>query len=327
MLPQFKKIAAKLFQCIVFLRNKAYDLHLLTSHKFPIPVVSIGNIAVGGTGKTPLTRLLIDDLGGESHIAIISRGYKGQLEQSPAGVQICSGHGPLYGPKMTGDEPFWLAEKLPHTQIFVSKNRTSSARAALRQGAKLLILEDGMQHRTIARDTEIVVLDAKDLFGKDAFLPLGRLRDSPKRLQEATLIVVNHCDTEAEYNSALNRIRTYSLAPVIGAKMRHTASPQKKVGLFCGIGTPERFISSLDAYEIVATLLVQDHEPIDAQTLTAFAEKCQTEGASVLLCTEKDAVKLPKALKLSLPIIPVEAHLEIAFNKEAWEKLIRRIRP
>lgn len=326
MLLQIKKIGSKLFQCIVFLRNKAYDFHLLKTHKFPIPVISIGNIAVGGTGKTPLMRRLIEDLGEKSPIAILSRGYKGQLEQSRTGVQICSGHGPFYGPEMAGDEPFWLAEKLPYTHVFVGKNRTSSAEAATRQGAKLIILEDGMQHRTIARETEIVVLDAKDLFGKDAFLPLGKLRDSPQRLKEATLIVVNHCDTEAEYNSALNRIRAYSLAPIVGAKMRHIPSSQKKIGLFCGIGTPERFISALGAHEIVATLLLKDHEPIEEQKLKDFAEKCETCGAQALLCTEKDAVKLPKTLKLSLPIIPVEAHLEIAFNKDAWEQLIRRIR-
>jgi len=319
-----RALLSKLVQCGVFLRNLAYDMGLVKSQKFPVLVISIGNIVAGGTGKTPLMRLLAWQLEGRS-IAILSRGYKGKLEHGKLGVQISAGNGPLYGPELTGDEPFWLAQKLLGVPIWVGKNRRSSADSAIAKGAKILLLEDGMQHRQIARDLEIVVMDVKDPFGGGAFLPLGRLRDSPKRLEKADLIVLNHCGSLEEYEATVQKLRNYTSAKVVGMHLVPNPYPYQKIGLFCGIGSPKRFIETLNGYQVVDQWLLGDHEPADPKKLELFAQKCAKNGAEALFCTEKDAVKLPISLKLSLPIVAVEVHLEPLFGKENWAQFIREI--
>src|ERR1700722_19748278 len=149
-----------LFQAAVALRNWGYDRGLIRKTRAALPVVSIGNIAAGGTGKTPLIHLLASRLtegrgSSENAVAILTRGYRGTLKGDPLNIsEACS-----LDVKTFGDEPSWLCQKLPQTAIWVGKNRIKSAELAAKTNARILLLDDGMQYRSLDRDVEIVLLD------------------------------------------------------------------------------------------------------------------------------------------------------------------------
>ena len=133
---------------LIALKNFAYHYRLLPSTKLPVPVISVGNIAVGGTGKTPLVHLLALQLQERIQLAILSRGYRSQLEKSKSCKKISSISGPLYQPAECGDEPYFLSQKTK-AAIWVGANRTVSGLQAIAEGAQCLLLDDGMQHRTL----------------------------------------------------------------------------------------------------------------------------------------------------------------------------------
>lgn len=307
------------------LRNFGYDKKWLKSFSVPIPVVSIGNIVSGGTGKTPLVRKLAEELLIKHKVAILTRGYRSKIERSRRIVNICKGCGPLVLQEECGDEPYWLAKHLPKAHIWVGSDRAKAAHQAHLQGAEIILLDDGMQHRRLERDIEIVVMDAQDLFGKGCYLPGGYLRDNPERLRAADLIVINRVQNEAHYELLKQQLEPYTGAPVVGMRTILKDIPHKKVGLFCGIGNPERFVESVKAagVDIVATHFTPDHTGMTDEGLKDFSQNCQSLGAEILVCTEKDAVKLRTGC--CLPILPLEATSEIVSGNIHWHNLLERI--
>lgn len=307
-----------LYRSGVRLRNFAYDQSVLKAIKASAVVVSIGNIVAGGTGKTPLVRRLAAELSSDSKVAILSRGYRSEVEKTGEIVQI------EFEEKVErcGDEPFWLASKLPEASVWVGKNRCLSAELAVGAGAKILILDDGMQYRKLVRDVEIVVMDGEDLFGKGYFLPRGLLRDSPMRLKKTDLIVVNGAKNLLEVES---EIRKYTASPIVFMQMKLSADlKNRRVGIFCAIGKPEKFMESVRACgaHVVATYFKSDHDSFTPEDLEAFAKR---SGADLLICTEKDWVKIPAGFKTHLPILALEGELEIVLGQEHWENIKSRI--
>lgn len=301
----------------VALRNQAYDRDLLGSKGVDIPVISIGNIVAGGTGKTPLVRLLAEELLKTLNVAIISRGYRSRIEKIGETLKIDE----QTLVSECGDEPFWLAQKLPKARVFVGKNRLKSAVSAYQSGAEVIILDDGLQHRSLRRDFEVIVVDGEDPFGKGFFLPRGLLRDSPHRLVHADLIVVVNGSSETEI-----QLRKYTYAPIVIAAIQSEMSLHgKKVGVFCAIGRPQRFLKSVKSCggEVVATYFKPDHDPFTEDELNAFADR---SGADLLVCTEKDQVKLPTHFNCSLPTVALPSRLGIQQRREEWEKLLTNIR-
>lgn len=303
----------------VFLRNLAYDLRWLKSTRAPAVVISVGNITAGGTGKTPLIHLLAKELLPLGSVAILSRGYRSKIERSGKIVKIDS----MFSSEECGDEPYWLAKKLPEVAVWVGKRRSLSALTAK---TKWILLDDGMQHRLLARDIEIVVMDGSNPLGYGYFLPRGLLRDSTRRLKQASLIVLSHVHDAKQYAMLKEQLSSYTTAPVAAMTLRLNNSAKiagKKVGLFCGIGRPQHFIHSVEELgaEIVDTLISPDHLLPSAESLNTFAEKCRAKGAELLVCTEKDAVKLPDHSSLPLPLQPLSATLEWTFGEENWTKL------
>jgi tetraacyldisaccharide 4'-kinase len=296
-----------LYRAGVQLRHLAYDKKWLPSIKVEVPVISVGNIIAGGTGKTPLVQLLAEQLQPFGAVAILSRGYRSTMERSGKVAKL---RGEL-DPDLYGDEPCLLASKLKKAAVWVGKDRVLSARLAIDIGAEVLILDDGMQYRRLHRDLEIVMVrDEK----KSGFLPSGMYRDLPERLAKADLIVANGQVDEAW-------LKGYSQAPIVGVKMVTGADLRgKKVGLFCAIAQPERFVKTVETAggNIVDTWFKADHRGFSARQLRAFHEKT---GAELLVCTEKDAVKLPE--NLQIPILPIQADLEIISNREAWDQAIQ----
>ena len=317
-----------IYRSAVATRNFAYRLGWLPSFSLSVPVISIGNLVVGGTGKTPLVHLLASQLQEQTRLAILTRGYRSQIEKLGKSQLISAGNGPLCSPQECGDEPYFLAQKTK-APIWVGPDRVASGQLAIQQGAQCLILDDGMQHRRLNRDFEIVVVDGLDPFSNGRFLPWGLLRDSPKRLREADLIVLTHVRDVNHYQQLQKQMAQYSDAPTAAAQIEVIGpkTPACKVGVFCGIGKPERFLQTVRdlKYEIVDTLLLKDHEPAQHGQLHPFALNCRALGAKALLCTEKDDVKLCRDPALCLEIEPVGIQLQIISGREHWENLVKKV--
>ncbi len=304
-------------------RNWAYDRGILSSTKLSVPVISIGNIVAGGTGKTPLVHLLANQLQDKVRLAILTRGYRSQIEKSGRSKLI----GPQTSPDTCGDEPYLLAQKTK-ADVWVGVDRATSGRLAIEQGAGCLLLDDGMQHRRLQRDFEIAVIDGLDPFSQGRFLPWGLLRDTPKRLKAADLIVFTHVKDEKHYKQLQVQVACYTHAPTVGLQLEILSSPlSRKVGVFCGIGKPKRFLQAVRDLksEIVDTLILKDHGSLREGELKQFADACREKGAEALLCTEKDHVKLIPDPSLSLKVEPLPMKWKISFGKENWENLIEKV--
>ncbi|MES2199763.1 MAG: tetraacyldisaccharide 4'-kinase [Chlamydiota bacterium] len=308
------------------IRHICYDYGIFKSYKLPCLVISVGNLVAGGTGKTPFVEMLVKELFLKvSSIAIISRGYRSTKKKGLDVYRVSRGEGPILPVDVCGDEPYWLAKKTK-ASIWVGKDRVASARLAIEQGSRVIILEDGLQHRKLKRDVEIVLLHAADLFGKGFFLPRGYLRDLPERLQKADFIIVTHMEEGSSKEEILERIRLYSKAPVIGFSAYYSLQENiagKKIGAFCGIAKPEFFYKALRELggEIVETLSSEDHKLPSQGVLESFAGECKQKQATYLVCTEKDEVKLEGDRILGLPVIVLKMGFECVWNKNLWQEL------
>ena len=272
----------------VFFRNKLYDWKWIRSVRVPCTVVSVGNIVAGGTGKTPFVQMMAASFAFRK-VAILSRGY-GKIP----------------------DEAMLLKRRLPNAKIYVGKKRSSTAARAVADGAELILLDDGFQHRKLHRDFDIVLVREEDPLGKGHYLPWGFLRDSPKRLQKADAVFSNGRDFCA------------STVRILDEKEQEISVRGWKVGMFCGIAHPRLFKKSVDdlGVEVVAEWFLADHEPARPAFLERFAERCKTLGAKALITTEKDFIKNPRCC---LPIIFIEIEIEWLEGKARWEKLIAKI--
>jgi tetraacyldisaccharide 4'-kinase len=307
-------------------RHFCYDLGFLKTHKPHPCVVSVGNIVAGGSGKTPLVLLLAKILSKKRKVAVLSRGYRSEWEDETDSKKISRTY--LPPADFCGDEPYLLAMKLECVPVWVGKNRVRSAELANEEGTEVLILDDGMQHRRLFRHFELVILDAHDPFGKGYFLPRGWLREDPKRLKNADYLFLNHIRDQDHFEKVKKNVRNYSKAPVIG--LQHSAKPRldgKKVGLFCALGNPQRFVETIQVLggEIIHRFFAADHHPFSLEELEIFAKKSFELGAHAIVCTEKDAVKLPFSLSLPLPIIVVKGKVDVVFGKDYWEQLLEKV--
>lgn len=313
---------------VVRIRNWLYDHRLLKQKRAALPVVSVGNLIMGGSGKTQVVILLAKAL---KNVAILSRGFrsKGEKERKPILVKS-------HTPFECGDEPRMMADKLPHANIIVNKNRHLSSIMAHELGSKIIILDDGMQHRKLFRDVEIVVIGGQNPLGLNYFFPRGFLRDDPKQVRRADLIVFVGDPQSGEEK----RINGLTSAPCVFmdvcVKRIYLLQDETtlningaKIGIFCAIGNPGRFVTTVkeQGAEIVAKKHIPDHMPIGSAELGKFISLCKERGAKYILCTEKDRVKLPSnAYESEIPIGCVEVSLEIKKNGSEWEKMINKLK-
>ncbi len=326
------------YQVAVSVRNFFFDKGWLRSYTPPVPlVISIGNITTGGTGKTPATLMIAEAFQKEAKLAILSRGYRSQAERLSVPLVLSKEHGEIHPASLCGDEPYLLANNLPGAYVVVGRNRFQSSKAAARLGAEVILLDDGMQHRGIARDFEVVVMDLIDPFGQGYFLPRGLLREGKGSLSRADLIILNHLKDKERFEQVKRQISCKTSAPVVGTRLEVVGCfdlqegivdlPKgSKVGIFCGIAHPEYFKNTIESmgFEIACEWYFPDHDALDLEKLTPFSEKCQNEGAVALLCTEKDRVKLTDARASALPVYWVKARLTVVEGIEHWEQFILR---
>lgn len=324
---------------VVRVRNWAYDKEWLKQYQPPIPVVvSIGNIVAGGTGKTPVTLMLANEFYEEATIGILSRGYRSPAEKLPAPVTLCTGKGPVHSAAYCGDEPYLMAENLPKAFIYVGRDRHKSANMAAKAGIEIALLDDGMQHRKIGRDYEIIVMDVDDPLGQNHHLPRGFLREHPKSLSRADLIILNHVNDAQKFEECKKTVERYTTAPIVGTQLEvqqfydihgneMSSLQDKKALLFCGIGQPDRFIETVKGcgVDIIGKELFPDHAPFYTEQIIKLAETYKPQGAEMLICTEKDKVKIPEIPELSLPIVWLKMKLKVVENEEEWGNLLKKL--
>jgi tetraacyldisaccharide 4'-kinase len=305
-----------LFGLTIKLRNFSYNHSLFKQYKADACVISIGNIVAGGTGKTPFILMLAKKLSVSCKVAILSRGYGSKAEKM--GPQLVTLGKTAQD---VGDEPLLLANQIPEAMVIVGKDRVQSAKMAVELGAEVILLDDGMQHRRLYRDFEIVISGA---YKNGRYLPGGMLRDDPKRIDQADLIVTS---TPKERNEVGVQTILKEFRFASGEKKRTLG--KSKVALFCGLGSPHRFLKSIEdeGLEIVMAQFLSDHQMISLQNLKQFAHEAKKRGAELLLCTEKDWMKLrdQRELELELPLAWTSVECTVMKNQEALDALIEKV--
>jgi tetraacyldisaccharide 4'-kinase len=305
------------YKLILTWRHALYDRGWIKVSDLPVPVISVGNIACGGMGKTPVVAKLAQMWQEKGYkVGILSRGYKGRYTHP----QVVDIH------KITacecGDEPWMLARQFPQAVVVVGKNRYQAGLLAIEQGAQVIVLDDGLQHRKLARDVEIVVVDGMHPTGYGQFLPKGPLRDLPERLDRADIIVTVGAPLQEAWPVKRAHM-TLNVQGLFDDKGLVQLSP-KKVGIFCAIGRPYRFVQSVknQNMQVVAQTFLGDHENIKESQLKAFSKKCQQAGATAIICTEKDWVKKP--IGSVLPVYYLKVKLDVEEGLADWQNVIFR---
>ena len=308
---------AALYSLVMRVRNRLYDFGLLKSFGFDTPIVSVGNLSAGGTGKTPLTALLVQScLDRGLRVAIVSRGYGGQIKSGWARVPkaIVKSDAEKYG-----DEPCWFAERFPQVPVYVGPDRATVVRALLTpQGGSesfgknkidLIFADDAFQHRRLRRTLDVVVIDATQPRWHYRSLPLGRLREGFASLSRASLVFVTKCNlAEARQLDWLNRkIKKVSSCPLICTDAVVTRFFDQKrehkflfvatdrLLLVSGIGRPQTFEATIrlaTPAEIAGHLIFQDHQQYDEEVRQKINSEATRLGVDAVVVTEKDAVKL-----------------------------------
>lgn len=328
-------------QAVIRCRNWAYDYKFLTaSAPEKTLIISVGNIVAGGTGKTPITALLAKTLSAQFQVAILTRGYRSPLEKKSMPVQISKGEGPSLPAAICGDEPYLLSSRVPQALVFVGRNRREAARMAAAQHAKIVVLDDGMQHRQLARQKEIVVVNARDPLGQGYYLPRGFLRDEPHSLKRSHLLIATNIKDSSDYTQLQNILSKYSQSPLVGVQMKligfrnskhfiEVLPARSRLGVFCGIAYPENFLEMLQrqysSNTIVAQQFYPDHHRFSLQEVESFAQNCMQQGANMIICTEKDWVKLDPSFTSSYPVFWADATPTIVAGEEYWQQFLHEV--
>jgi tetraacyldisaccharide 4'-kinase len=282
------------------LRQLAYAVGLLRSFRLPKPVVAVGNLTVGGTGKTPMTLYLARwFMKRGKRVAVLSRGYGGSLEGA---IRIVAdGNTILLSPRESGDEPYLLAASLPGVMVVIGADRYRAGRHALeRLEPDIFILDDGFQHLRLKRDLNLLLLDCVKPFGNGRTLPAGTLREPAAAACRADLVVFTRCNghepagvTAKPWCSASHRLT--GALPLAGGMPQAFRTLQSLRGIaFAGIADPASFFESLEREGVhpVATLDFPDHCKYGEPEIAALCRLKENSRADYLITTEKDAVKL-----------------------------------
>ncbi|MGD9762984.1 MAG: tetraacyldisaccharide 4'-kinase [Candidatus Binatia bacterium] len=288
---------SSVFAVGVGLRGLGYRFGILHAGQAPVPVVSVGNLAVGGTGKTPFTLWLAEALSARgARPAIVSRGYGGQ--QSRGAVVVSCGAGPCMGPDIAGDEPVMLAKSFAGP-VIVAPRRLDGARAAAALGCDVVVLDDGFQHRALARAFDIVLLDRR----RGPLLPAGPLREPLRALSRADAIVLMGRD-DLEAPAPPRGVR----APVFPARLHGVGVVESVGGVWhvrpmnvlagrrvvtvTGVAQPQAFYAQLRRWEAVIEEVFEfpDHHRYTSQDWQRFARRGL--DVDLIVTTEKDLVKL-----------------------------------
>jgi tetraacyldisaccharide 4'-kinase len=299
-----RAVAAALFELVVRLRNAAYDHALVPIHRIGVPVISVGNITMGGAGKTPLVAHLAGMLhDADLRVAVVTRGY-GRTTRGT--VVVSDAAGTCLTAREGGDEPVQLARALPWLPIVADEVRARGCRHAVARFAPdVILLDDAFQHRAVARDLDIVAIDAARAATDLRMAPVGRLREPLAHLARASLIVLTRCDDAATADALEHRLAACTDAPIVRTRFAVAALRDARtrevvdggegaVLAFCGIGSPASFRTTLaEASCDVADLRVfADHQVYREGDIAALHARAQELGVGTLVTTEKDVARI-----------------------------------
>ncbi|RME73513.1 MAG: tetraacyldisaccharide 4'-kinase [Planctomycetota bacterium] len=314
------------YRAAVAVRNALYRTGVLPVRRAAAPVVSVGNLTAGGTGKTPLVEWICTELVRRGRRpAILSRGY-----------------GATRGPN---DEALLLAERLPGIVHLQHPDRVRAAQAAVaHHDADFLVLDDGFQHRRLDRDIDLVLLDATCPFGYGYLLPRGLLREPPRALRRADMVLLTRCELVSRERIEALRARVQRLAPeapigevafvpfevteVHGTGREPVASlAGQAVYAFCGIGNPAAFFASCERLgaRLVGRRAFADHHPYTEADLAEIEAAARAAGARCLLTTHKDAVKLSALPPTALPQRVLQIRAELRDGEAALQFLLEAL--
>ncbi|MCB5186381.1 tetraacyldisaccharide 4'-kinase [Methylobacillus gramineus] len=299
-----------LFGLLSLLRRQAYRLGVFKSHKLPVPVIVVGNISVGGTGKTPFVIWLVEQLQEQGwRPGIVSRGYGGSASHTQRVDDNSL-------PQVVGDEPSLLAQRTG-VPVFVGRKRARTARHLLRQFplCNLIISDDGLQHYALQRDVEIVIVDGEREFGNAQLLPAGPLRESPARLTRVDAVVFNGgAPAAGAYLMQMAPGPFHNLQDPM-QRVSVDAFAGKRIHAVAGIGNPQRFFNQL----ALMGLHVEPHSFPDHHEFTVT--DLQFAVDDVILMTEKDAVKCVLFAQANWWFLPVSAVIDHALTDKIGSKL------
>jgi tetraacyldisaccharide 4'-kinase len=345
------------YLAIVQARLYLYRKRILKERHLGCLVISIGNLTVGGTGKTPVVEKFAKALHkGGRRVAILSRGYKsvdrrrnkkwwekilGQGLEIPPRV-VSDGKSVLLDSSTAGDEPYMLASNLRGVAVVVDKDRVKAGLHALRKlEVDTLLLDDGLQYLHLKHRLDIVLIDRQAPFGNDRLLPRGTLREPPRNLRRASYIFITKCNGEPN-DLLIQRIRQYNrTAEIIECRHRplylnHVYKDERLpldylnglyIGSLCGIAAPESFEEGLRKLgaNIELSRHFADHHRYAEKELSLFVQRCVRRDVSAIITTEKDAVRFPVIESLEVPIYYLRVEIEILNGQETWEQCVQRI--
>ena len=330
-----------LYGKIINKRNSFYENGTFKTHSLNIPTISVGNITVGGTGKTPIVSFIAELLAEKGEkVCIISRGYKRENEKER--ILVSDGKKILSDAKKSGDEPFELANKLLGKALVIADANRIGAGIWARDkfGITSFILDDAFQHRKIQRDLDIVAIDATNPFGNQKTLPTGILREPLENLHRADLIILTRSNLASNLEDIKSKIGKWNKkAPIFTAQNKtlslinlkdFNTSQAKKTDnqlrknnrylAFCGLGNPNNFFNQLknEDFNIIKTQAFPDHYSYTQKDIENIENIALKNNVTALLTTAKDGVKF-KDLNFNLPCYIVESELFFDDKKKLRE--------
>ena len=357
MLRGVLRVLSVVYERLVQLRLFLYRKRIFRERTLGCLVISIGNLTVGGTGKTPIVEKFARALhDGGRRVAILSRGYKsvpqaaqtkkrfGILKQKVSGPPriVSDGKSLLLDSLTAGDEPYMLANNLKDVIVLVDKDRVKAGLYAIKElGADTLLLDDGLQYLHLKHRLDIVLIDRQAPFGNEHLLPRGTLREPPRNLRRASYIFITTSTGEPN-DELIKRIRRYNRTAEIiecahkplhlqnvftGERLPLERLRDAYVGSICGIAAPESFEDGLRKLgaRIELTKRYTDHHRYSESELQNFVNRCVRRDLAMIVTTEKDAVRFPRIPKPEVPIYFLRVEIEILSGHETWEHCVARI--
>ncbi len=322
---------ALIYGCIVWLRNRLYDVGFFSSVEFAVPVITVGNLSVGGTGKTPHVEYLIRLLQYRFQVATMSRGYK----RNTQGFLMADAKANAL---RIGDEPMQYHMKFPELAVSVAEERMTGIPYLLqrRPDTDVILLDDAYQHRSVKAGMNILITDYSRPFYKDYILPYGRLREGRSAYKRAHIIIVSKCPADMTEEAARTMTGTINPLPhqqvffsAVGYRtpydfftQQHVSLVGKNIILVCCIARPEPLVAHLDSVaDQVHVLSYPDHHYFyskEMEEIKATAQNWDVAG-KVIVTTEKDATRLhlqmEKLKELDVPVVVLPIEIELLFGK------------
>jgi tetraacyldisaccharide 4'-kinase len=334
-----------------------FESRLGSVHALGCLVVSVGNLTVGGTGKTPVVELFARELTRRGRkVAVLSRGYKSQpvpfaqrfgdrfraLEDRHPPRVVSDGRSLLLDSEMAGDEPFMLASNLKDVLVLVDKDRVKSGLHAIRKfDCDTLLLDDGLQYLRLKERIDIVLVDRESPFANRHLLPRGLLREPPEQLRRADIIFITKCDGRdlTELREELRRYNKHAEFVECAHKPLHLEEvfthdviplsflKDLRIGTISGIARPESFEDGLRklGVELIYSRRYADHHRFSESEIAKMFERSKARGARAVITTEKDSVRFPRLGKRPLPVYFLRVEIDIIHGHDAFQRCLERM--